>query len=294
MEAKQTINSQIILRSLEYQIKNNEFSSKENLMNHLIYLRNTGVSPEILTNDKIQEFLNLYDSLTQKEELPLDMQQHSGIELGNQNLIVSKKTDQVLKTLEGTSSFVEEFKQVGNEITAASTDGLVNADTVFEHMAEHQKEEVKLIPVIEAISRNDIGREMLSKIRFFITNKYVNPYSFQVNIENGIFYNIETGEVFEVRLNHDTNQYEIHKGNEVVYGSNKHETSNELQEPQLESDKLEEEMAYESRLNKPKVRVRKPEEQRYYNNAAFTKISFLVINIITFTLLIAMIVLLNK
>lgn len=296
MEVNQTrsVNDEIIIRSLEYQIRNNQFSSKEALMNHLIDLKNKGVSQETLTNEKIQEFLNLYDSLNKKEEMPLDMQKHSSVGLENQDLIVSKETDQVLKTLEGTSSFADEFRQIQNEITASSPDGLANANAVFEHMANHQKEEITLISVIDAISRDDIDSEMLNKIRFFITNKYVNPYSFQVNIENGIFYNIETDEVYEVRINQNTNQYEIHRGNELVYGSNAKQSLEEADEPQLESDKDQEEMAYESRLHKPKVRARILEKPRYYDNAAFTNVSFLVINIITFALLITMILLLNK
>lgn len=279
---------QVTVNDLESQIKNNQFNSKDQLVEYLVNLRNKGLSQ--LDNQQMQELLNLFDSLHKKEDTPLDMQNYSSVGLENQDLITSKENDRVLKTLQGTSAFSDEFRQTQNEIIANNQDGMVNADTVFEHMATHEKEEMSLISLTEAISRDDIQIEVLNKIKFFITNSYVNPYSFKVDLASGIFYNVETDEVYEVRKNVDTNQYEIYRGSEKVYGNNTAEN-----EQEVTNDMDPEKMAYESTLNKPMVRVRKPEDhRRYTGNAAFTKVGLLVINIITFALLITMIVLLNK
>lgn len=277
---------EMILKNLEMRISNNQFASKEELSQYLLSLKNRGIILQsVLTNEKIQELLDLFDKTNKKDEIPLDIQEYTSVGLEHQDLIISKQTDQVLKTLEGTSSFEAEFKQTQNEIIANKDDGLANADTVFKQMASHQKEELKLISVVEATYRDDINTEILNRIKFFITNRYINPYSFKVDVKNGVFYNIETNEVYEVRKNQNTNQYEIYKGSEMVYGE---------AEKQLEHDKDEEKQNYESKNNPPKTRKLVPQPTSHNNQAAFTKVGFLIINIITFTLLITMIILLNK
>lgn len=281
-------NEEIKIRSLEAQIRNGEFPDKEKLVIYIANLRNRGLLQ--ISNEQTEELLNLYDSLHKVEDVPLDMQNYVSIGLENQDLIVAKETDRVLQTLNGPSSFANEFQQTQNEITANTQDGLANADTVFNHIANNQKVEISLIPVTEAISRDDIDVEVLNKIKFFITNAYVNPYVFRVDITKGVFYNIETSEVYEVRKNENTNQYEIYRGSEMVYG----QSTMPSEEPGLEHDTDEEQMSYEDRRNKPKVRARIKEEPRHLGNAAFTKVGLLIINIITFALLTAMIVLLNK
>lgn len=280
-------NEEIKIRSLETQIKNGQFTSKEQLAHYLTNLRNRGLLQ--INNEQLAELLNLYDSLHKTEEVPLDMQNYASIALEDQDLIVAKATDRVLQTLEGTEAFNTEFQQTQNEITANTQDGLANADTVFNHMANNQKVEMTLVPVTEAISREDIEIEILNKIKFFITSAYVNPYSFRVDISSGVFYNLDTSEVYEVRKNTDTNQYEIYRGGELVYG----EALTQEEEPE-KTQEHDAEKVYEDRRYKPKVRARIKEPSRYMGNAAFTKIGLLVINIITFALLTAMIVLLNK
>lgn len=281
-------NAPSIMENLEQQIKNNFFSQKEDLINYIYKLRNNGVT---IDEQKIKEMLQLFDSLHKIEEPPLDMQKYASISLENQDLIISKETDRVLQTLEGQSSFNNEFKQTQNEIVANNKDGLVNADTVFKHMANYQKEEMNLIPLTESMSLNNINIEILEKINFFITNIHINQYLFKVDIKTGFFYNIETDEVYEVRKNKNTQQYEIFKAGEKVYGSN----DETLEEPPLEYEKESEQIDYESGLNKPKVRVRKLDEHHpYMNNAAFTKIGFLAMTIISYALITIMILLLNK
>ena len=74
-----------------------------------------------------------------------------------------------------------------------------------------------------------------------------------------------------------------------VYTENKKEDS--LEETAENSKELEE-ISNKNRLNRPKARVRtKPSRM---DSAAFTKLGFLIINIITFSLLITMAILLKK
>lgn len=275
-----------IINNLEQRIKNNQFKSKDELFEEMVMLRNRGMGAS-LDNKKMRELLNLFDSMKATEEMPLDMQNYTSVGLENKDLIVSKTDGRILTTLEGTSAFSNEFMQKQNEILANSKDGMVNADAAFESMANHQKEESSLIPLTEAPLRDNIDLDILRKISFFMSNSYLDPNVFKIDIENGIFYNIETSEVYEVRENKDTNKYEIYKGNERFYGSN----SISNNEPSLEGEKNQEEMSYEERLNKPKVRIRKKEDSPYMG---FTKLSFLIINVITFGLLITMAILLYK
>lgn len=273
-------NSETIILRIENQIRNNHFNSKEQLSKYLVDLKNSGLYQTELSNEKIEELLNLYDSLNKKSDILLNMKQYTGISLDNQDLIISKETDQVLKTLENSSTLDHEFKQTQNEITANSSNGLANANTVFKHMANHEKEEISLLSLEEAIKRNNIDMELLNKIKFFITSININPSVFRVDIESGIFYNIETDEVYEVRKNSISNQYEIYKGQELVYGKLSQDDNKNLEN--------------NSRQYQPKVRKLIKPKSSSYNSAAFTKIGFLIINIITFTILILMIILLNK
>ena len=96
--------------------------------------------------------------------------------------------------------------------------------------------------------------------------------------------------MFEVRKNEDTNQYDIFKGSEKIYG---HATELEQTPPQ-EHEFEEEKQTYEEQLNKANLKVRRLEKKSFMNNAAFTKVGFLIINILTFTILTTMIILLNK
>ena len=289
-------NNETIVLRIENQIKNNHFNSKEQLSKYLVDLKNNELYQTELSNEKIEELLNLYDSLNKQDEMPLDMKQYADVSLENQDLIVSKETDRVLKTLDSTSNLAHEFKQTQNEITANSMDGLTNANTTFEHIADHKKEEISLISIEEAIKNDNIDIEILNKIKFFITSININLSVFRVDIESGIFYNIETDEVYEVRKNNITNQYEIYKGQELVYSESFHNDNKYLENNsrQLEHNSDQEQMIYETRQYQPKVRKLTKPISSSYNNAAFTKIGLLIINIITFSLLILMIIILNK
>lgn len=289
-------NYQTILLGLEQQIRNNNFTSKEELNNYIIYLKNNLISSEVLSNEKVLELLNLYDSIHQTDTAELDMRNYKGSSLNDQNFIISTQTDTVLKT--NSSNINKEFKQVQNEITSSKTkDELANSDIVFAEMKENRKEELTLLSINEVLQRDDIDSEVLRKIRFFINNEYINPYSYKVDINTGLFYNQETKEMFEVRKNPQTGNYEIYKGSEVEYSkTNKtEEHSNESLEGNnnLENEDQEKtkDMDEQQMLYKPKVRrLIKPTN---LNNAAFVKSSFIVIGICIFSVILA-IILINK
>lgn len=125
------------------------------------------------------------------------------------------------------------------------------------------KELESLIPFSELQFYNNLDLELLNKIRFFITISQgkVNYESIYFDLEKKVFYNDDTKEIYEIKKDANNNQYEIIK----------------------------------SHNHKPITRVRKPDNSPpYMNNAAFTKVGFLIINILTFSILTTMIILLNK
>lgn len=291
-------NYQTILLGLEQQIRNNNFKSKEELNNYIIYLKNNLIPSEILSNEKILEFLNIYDSMHQNDIPELDMRNYKGSSLNDQNFIISTQNDTVLKTNSTNEDLNKEFKQVQNEITSSQTqDELANSDIVFAEMKENRKEELTLLSINEVLQRDDIDSEVLRKIKFFIKNEYINPYSYKVNINTGIFYNQETKEMFEVRKNPQTGNYEIYKGSEVEY-SKENETDEHSKESLEGNNSFEDEEQEKNKdtdeqqmLYKPKVRrLKKPTN---LNNAAFVKSSFIVIGICVFSVILALI-LINK
>ena len=144
---------------------------------------------------------------------------------------------------------------------------------------------------LREITKDNLDIELLRKIKFFVSNKYINPYSYKIDLENGIFYNAETTEVLEVRKDEATNKYQIYKGSEIVYGDELEE-SNEME---LNSDIPEEEMSYEDKSKyKPKTRVLRPPSMNNYHNAAFSKMNFLLLVISMFTASIVFVNILNK
>lgn len=129
------------------------------------------------------ELLGKYDELNQTTDMPLNMENYKGVGLENKNLIVSTEQERILKTLESKDDLNKEFKQVQNQIVANNQDARTNADVIFNHMADNQKEQLSLIPLSEAISKDNLDIELLEKLRFFVTNKYINPYSYKIDLE---------------------------------------------------------------------------------------------------------------
>lgn len=281
MSDDQNKNHRLTINDIERHIRNNQYKSKDELADHLLDLRKKGIIN--IDNRQIRELLDLFDALHQTKETPLDMSGHSAISLENEDLIVSKQHDRILTTLKGQSAFAKEFKQNQNELIANNHEKNVTADKVFEKMASQEKEELSLITLEEALITENISTELLSKLRFFITNIKINLNVFRLNIETGIFYNIENNEAYEVRKNTTTLEYEIYQGSNKIYTTLSEDKQEVLEEKDEELIMTE----------KPKVRVRVPENP-YYQNAAFTKIGFLIMSIVTFVLLTIMTILLIK
>lgn len=287
-------NNEFIIQ-IENQIRNDQFKSKEDLSQYLTMLTESGQPNQEVEKEQIKKFLDLYDSMHSNDQT-LNLEQYKGANLGEQNYIISMKDDKILKTNEQTEKMNEEFSKLQNEITANNKSGMVNADDVFQKMAETQKEELNLISLTEAISMDNIDLEILQKIRYFINNKYINPYEYKIDLESGLFYSIVTKEIFEVRKNEETNEYELYKGGEIVYNQKEQEETNEQE---LEYQTEEEKELYENRTNKEdlkyvKKRVLTKQTDYPNNRAAFSKMSFLIVSIITFVTLITMIIILNK
>ena len=196
-------NNYNVYLDLENQIKNINFKSKEDLNRYIVYLKQRGF---ISSNDnqKVENLLKLYDELNSHTNNPLNMEGYKNVSLENQELIVSTNNDRILKTDSNHGEIEKEFMQVQNEMTANRQE-LVNTNDVFEKIADTKKEEVTLLFMSEVFNKDNIDLEILQKIKFFITNKYINPYNYKVDIQNGIFYNIETDEVLEVRKDIETN-----------------------------------------------------------------------------------------
>lgn len=280
------INYENLLHQLEERIKNNQFKSKEELVDYINKLKGEGIPSSILTEAKITEYLELYDSINVKDMNNLDLSNYAGSKLENQNVIVSKQDDILLKTANTPDQLPEEFKKNQNELTAINEDGLSNADEVFGYMRDYKKEEMPLITIDEAINRDNIDSETLSKIKYFITNKYVNPYSYRINLENGVFYNMETEDVLEVRKNPETGEYNIYKSGQKVYGD-----TPEDEEAEKKKDTKEEEMTYEKQKENIKVkRLIKPN----LNNNAFVSGGILFIVSLIVALLISLIIIRYK
>lgn len=157
-------NYQTLLSVLYQQIRNNNFKSKEELNNYIIYLKNNLIPSEVLSNEKVLELLNLYDSIHQNDNTKLDMRNYKASSLSNQNFIISTKTDTVLKTNSSNEDLNKEFQKIQNEITSSQTQNeLANSDIVFAEMKKNRKEELTLLSINEILQRDDIDSEVLKK-----------------------------------------------------------------------------------------------------------------------------------
>lgn len=286
-----------VLLNLEQAAKTNRFASKEEFNKYIEGMKKNGMPESILSEEKKKELLDTYDEFHKVDEVGLNMQDYKGINLNEQNYITNTQTDTILKTNGSKDELPQEFKSVQNEISAANnSDSLANANAVYNHMQNNTKEEVQMISLYEIGSRSNISIEVLQKIRFFITNKYINPYTFNVDPETGLFYNKETNEMLEVVKNPETGKFEIKKGGEVVYKEdsqvqemNSESYSNDNQEKEKDTD--EETMLYQKENHKVR-RLLPPKD--IPGQAAFAKTSFLIITSIFIALLISTIILIKK
>ncbi len=275
-------NYESVIMTLEERIRDGQFQSKEELADYINFLKQQGISSDILSQEKEVELLNTYDELHPTEENALNTENYKGVELSDQNVIVSKQDDTLLKTDSLAEELQDEFRENQNELTAMGENGLANADEVFDYMQEYKKEEYSLMPINEAIGKENVDSETLNKIKFFVTNKNIEPYNYQVDIEKGIFYNVENQEVLEVRKNEQTNQYEIYKGNELAYNSNSESLENK-------NDINTEAQTYENENVKVR-RLIKPKDNHHLDNAAFVRSSLLFGTCILISLILSIII----
>ncbi len=237
------MNYQNLLFQIERKIQENGYKTKEELVEYIDSLKKQGVPSNVLSEEKIKEFLELYDKLHPVIDDSLNLENYKGANLENQNVIISTNQDVVLKTNSTSSEMPQEFRNTQNEMTAVNANRLANSDEVFDYMQDHKKEEMDLIPIVEAINRDNIDIEVLNKIKFLIASKYINPYEYRVDIENGVFYNMDTSEVIEVRIDPETGKYVIYKSGEKVYTNAEdqeliHDTNPEEKDREKENGKI--------------------------------------------------------
>lgn len=285
---KENIHYQQIISNIEYQIKNQQFKTKEDLHNYIIEIKNKfNIPEELLSNEKILELLKLYD-LHNNKTTELDLRNYKGVNLDNQNLIINQNDHVVLKTNSSNEELTNEFTKIQNETYAQSKDSTITSDEIFKTMQNDKKEQLDFISLYEIPQYENIDIEILKKINFFISNKYINPYSFKVNPTNGYFYNIEDHTILEVRQNKETGLYEIFKGEEIVYNNSTQELNSaneEIYETQeILEENNEEEQIYENKNVKTK-RLIKAYNQ---NNAAFAKSSLIIIIVLFTSIIIAL------
>lgn len=301
--------TEMILLDLERKINSNYFKSKDELISYVEEIRKNYQLDMNLFNSKLKELLSLYD----KNNTNIDMSNFKDVKLGDNTYIVSGEDDKVIKTDREQGELAKEFREVQNDMIAndpARQD--INADAIFDRMEKYQKESSTMMP-LSNLNIEIIDKDMLDKIRFFIQNGNVNIFEYQVDISNGIFFNVNTNELFEVRKNPNTLKYGIYKGGEVSYtnGSNdinnnsiinnissytEEELVNFQQDTKLSSEvkqTIEEELERRKKLNRPKTRVLKlnPLDN---NRAAFIKSSFIIIMLFLSSIMCALLLLLLK
>lgn len=306
--------SEIIFLDLERKIKDNYFKSKNELIKHIQLLQDKSQISVDTFSDKMKQLLDLYDKLN-PSELSLSMDNYKDVQLGSNNYIVSSEENKILKTNENHGELAVEFKAVQNEIVANNKDGKINADIVFDHMEEYKKESSSLMP-LSNLNIDIIDKELLDKIKFFIDNQNVNVFDYQVDINNGFFFNTYTNELFEVRRNPQTLEYEVYKGGEAVYKTTTFENVDEnsistvndiseLSDEELMIYEKRSDLSYDQRKmvalelekrkqkNKPKIRARRL-NPLLGNRAAFVKSSLLIIIISISSIMCALLLLLLK
>lgn len=301
--------TEMILLDLERKISNNYFKSKDELISYVEEIRKNYQLDMNLFNSKLKELLSLYD----KNNTNIDMSNFKDVKLGDNTYIVSGEDYKVLKTDREQGELAEEFREVQNDMIVndpARQD--INADAIFDRMEKYQKESSTMMP-LSNLNIEIIDKDMLDKIRFFVQNGNVNIFEYQVDISNGIFFNVNTNELFEVRKNPNTLKYEIYKGGEVSYTNGSNDINNnsiinnissytdeELINFQQDAkvslevkQTIEEELETRKKLNRPKTRVLKlnPLDN---NRAAFIKSSFIIIMLFLSSIMCALLLLLLK
>ena len=296
-----------VIKEIENRIRSNSFNSKEELVNYLNSLRQNNQIDINLLNNSYMSLLKLYDD-TRNASDSLNISNYKGVALGDRDFIVSSNNGRVLES-NSDETLKEEFESVQNEMAVSGENGIANADQVFNYMEKYKKTEASLMP-LSNLNIDIIDVDMLDKIKFFVSNNRSNIFDYKVDISSGLFINVNTNDIYEVRKNPETGKFEIYKGGTVMYQSTPeiNQDGNEIEKvndlPEMTDEELETyinnnrlsqaqiEALYERQKQvrqqkqtkiKKLVRVR----DNSLDNAAFAKLSILSIIIVISSVLFA-------
>ena len=296
-----------VIKEIENRIKSNSFNSKEELVNYLNSLRQNNQIDINLLNERYMSLLKLYDdTMTASDSLNISNYKNASLE--DKNFIVSSNDGRVLESNSNTP-LKEEFESVQNEMAVNGENGIANADQVFNYMEKYKKTEASLMP-LSNLNINIIDADMLEKIKFFISNNRNNIFDYKVDISRGLFINVNTNDIYEVRKNPETGQFEIFKGGSAMYLStpemdpngNDVERVNEIPEmtdeeletyinnnhlSQAQIDALYERQSRVRQTKQTKVKKLVRVRNNALDNAAFAKLSLLSIIIVISSVLFA-------
>lgn len=296
-----------VIKEIENRIKSNSFNSKEELVNYLNSLRQNNQIDINLLNERYMSLLKLYDD-TMTASDSLNISNYKDASLEDKNFIVSSNDGRVLESNSNTP-LKEEFESVQNEMAVNGENGIANADQVFNYMEKYKKTEASLMP-LSNLNINIIDADMLEKIKFFISNNRNNIFDYKVDISRGLFINVNTNDIYEVRKNPETGQFEIFKGGSAMYLStpemdpngNDVERVNEIPEmtdeeletyinnnhlSQAQIDALYERQSRVRQAKQTKVKKLVRVRNNVLDNAAFAKLSLLSIIIVISSVLFA-------
>lgn len=296
-----------VIKEIENRIKSNSFNSKEELVNYLNSLRQNNQIDINLLNERYMSLLKLYDD-TMTASDSLNISNYKDASLEDKNFIVSSNDGRVLESNSNTP-LKEEFESVQNEMAVNGENGIANADQVFNYMEKYKKAEASLMP-LSNLNINIIDADMLEKIKFFISNNRNNIFDYKVDISRGLFINVNTNDIYEVRKNPETGQFEIFKGGSAMYLStpemdpngNDVERVNEIPEmtdeeletyinnnhlSQAQIDALYERQSRVRQAKQTKVKKLVRVRNNALDNAAFAKLSLLSIIIVISSVLFA-------
>lgn len=296
-----------VIKEIENRIKSNSFNSKEELVNYLNSLRQNNQIDINLLNERYMSLLKLYDD-TMTASDSLNISNYKDASLEDKNFIVSSNDGRVLESNSNTP-LKEEFESVQNEMAVNGENGIANADQVFNYMEKYKKTEASLMP-LSNLNINIIDADMLEKIKFFISNNRNNIFDYKVDISRGLFINVNTNDIYEVRKNPETGQFEIFKGGSAMYLStpemdpngNDVEIVNEIPEmtdeeletyinnnhlSQAQIDALYERQSRVRQAKQTKVKKLVRVRNNALDNAAFAKLSLLSIIIVISSVLFA-------
>lgn len=196
-------------------------------------------------------------------------------ETNTREALLMKNLEQQIKNNQFTSkeqlnNYLIELQKKGlSRLTNEQTQSLLNLfDTIDKRnnvMNENLKQtsieqQPTMISLSEITYIENVEKELLEKTKFLVTNSDIDFNDFSVDPDTQIFYDTKLNETYEVlKTSEDESKYHI------------------------------------VNISKGKTKkLIKPTSPSNMQNAAFTRVGFLVINILTFAILTIMIILLNK